>query len=46
MKFSIFTVMAPAWSPEELVVKLRQFGYDGVEWRVKRRAQGRARPDA
>ena len=43
MKFSIFTVMAPAWSPEELVVKLRQFGYDGVEWRVN--AAPKAAPD-
>ncbi|MGN1069712.1 MAG: sugar phosphate isomerase/epimerase family protein [Candidatus Fimadaptatus sp.] len=34
MKFSIFTVMAPAWSPEEVGAKLRQYGYDGIEWRV------------
>lgn len=34
MKFSIFTVMAPAWSPEEVVLKLKENGYDGVEWRV------------
>ena len=35
MKFSLFTVMVPAWSPEEVVKKLKEYGYDGVEWRVK-----------
>ena len=35
MKFSLFTVMVPAWSPEEVVKKLKEYGYDGVEWRVR-----------
>lgn len=34
MKFSIFTVGAPEYTPEELLVKLKEYGYDGVEWRV------------
>ena len=34
MKFSIFTVGAPEYTPEELLKKLKEYGYDGVEWRV------------
>jgi sugar phosphate isomerase/epimerase len=34
MKFAVFTVSTPAYTPEEVVVKLKEFGYDGVEWRV------------
>ncbi len=34
MKYSIFTVMAPEFTPEELVGKLAPLGYEGVEWRV------------
>jgi len=33
MKFSVFTVMMPDCSPEETVRLLKQYGYDGVEWR-------------
>lgn len=34
MKFAIFTVGAPELTPQELLVKLKEYGYDGVEWRV------------
>lgn len=34
MKFAIFTVSTPEWTPEEAVVELKAAGYDGVEWRV------------
>lgn len=34
MKFSVFTVSTPEYTPEETLVKLKQYGYDGVEWRV------------
>ena len=34
MKFSIFTVGAPEYTPKELLIKLKEYGYDGVEWRV------------
>lgn len=34
MKFSIFTVMLPEWDPPTAVRKLKEYGYDGVEWRV------------
>ena len=37
MKYSIFTVMSPASTVEEIAQKLKRFGYDGVEWRVKDR---------
>jgi len=33
-KYGVFTVMAPDFTPEEIVRKLSQAGYDGVEWRV------------
>ncbi|GGE16392.1 hypothetical protein GCM10011571_17610 [Marinithermofilum abyssi] len=35
MKFSVFTVMTPELTPEELVAALKEYGYDGVEWRMK-----------
>ena len=34
MKFSIFSVMLPDYTPEQLVQLLKTHGYDGVEWRV------------
>jgi len=35
MKFSVFTVMTPEYSPAEIVKILSRLGYDGVEWRVQ-----------
>jgi len=34
MRYSIFTVMLPEWTPEEAAGKLAAAGYQGVEWRV------------
>jgi sugar phosphate isomerase/epimerase len=34
MKFSVFTVMLPEWDPETALARLKESGYDGVEWRV------------
>jgi sugar phosphate isomerase/epimerase len=34
MRFAVFTVSLPEWSPPEAVAHLRELGYDGVEWRV------------
>ncbi len=34
MKLSVFTVMMGPISREEVILKLKNFGYDGVEWRV------------
>ena len=34
MRFSVFTVSLPEWTPEEAVEHLAAFGYDGIEWRV------------
>jgi len=34
MKISVFTVMTPEFTPEEIVGKLARMGFEGVEWRV------------
>ena len=34
MRFAVFTVSTPEYTPEEAVGVLRALGYDGVEWRV------------
>ena len=34
MKYSVFTVSMPTYTPAEAVEKLKEFGYDGIEWRV------------
>ncbi len=34
MRFAIFTVSTPDWTPEEAVLQLKDAGYDGIEWRV------------
>lgn len=33
MKYTVFTVMTPDLKPEELTASLKEYGYDGVEWR-------------
>ena len=34
MKFAVFTVSTPTYTPEEAIAKLKEIGYDGIEWRV------------
>ena len=34
MKYAVFTVGLPEFTPEEAVTVLSELGYDGVEWRV------------
>src|SRR5215207_3200117 len=34
MKFAVFSVSLPEWTPEEAVRNLADLGYDGVEWRI------------
>lgn len=34
MRFAIFTVSLPEYTPQEAVSTLRAVGYDGIEWRV------------
>jgi sugar phosphate isomerase/epimerase len=34
LKFSVFTVGTPDYNLKETVKKLKEYGYDGVEWRV------------
>ena len=35
MKYSVFTVMTPEYTPAQLVTEVSRLGYDGIEWRVK-----------
>jgi sugar phosphate isomerase/epimerase len=34
MRFAVFTVSLPEWTPEEAVRNLAELRYDGVEWRI------------
>ncbi|MDQ3654148.1 MAG: sugar phosphate isomerase/epimerase [Chloroflexota bacterium] len=34
MKFAVFSVSIPDYTPEVAVTKLKEIGYDGIEWRV------------
>lgn len=34
MKFSLFTVCVPDLIPEQALMKMQEYGYDGVDWRV------------
>lgn len=34
MQFAVFTVSTPTYTPEEAITKLKEIGYDGIEWRV------------
>jgi sugar phosphate isomerase/epimerase len=34
MKFAVFTVSTPEYDPRQTVRRLREIGYDGVEWRI------------
>lgn len=34
MKFAVFSVSVPEYSPEVAVTRLKEIGYDGIEWRV------------
>lgn len=34
MRFAVFTVSLPEFTPEQALTELRSAGYDGVEWRV------------
>ncbi|MDQ4044346.1 MAG: sugar phosphate isomerase/epimerase, partial [Chloroflexota bacterium] len=35
MKYAIFTVSTPQYSPQVAVKRVKDAGYDGIEWRVK-----------
>lgn len=34
MKYSLFTVSVPEMTPEQALEKMREYGYDSVDWRV------------
>ncbi|MGQ9515431.1 MAG: sugar phosphate isomerase/epimerase family protein [Thermoproteota archaeon] len=36
MKYSVFTVMMPEFTPEKTASMLSKLGFDGVEWRVEK----------
>lgn len=35
MKYAVFTVSTPDYTPEEAARKIKDAGYDGIEWRVQ-----------
>lgn len=35
MKYAVFTVSTPDYTPNEAVWKIKDAGYDGIEWRVQ-----------
>jgi sugar phosphate isomerase/epimerase len=39
MKFAVFTVSTPDYTPDEAATVLSEIGYDGVEWRVTDQAE-------
>ncbi len=34
MKYAVFSVSTPDYTPDQAVTKLKEIGYDGIEWRV------------
>lgn len=34
MKYAVFSVSIPEYTPDQAVLKLKEIGYDGIEWRV------------
>lgn len=34
MKFAVFSVSTPTYAPADLAARLKEIGYDGIEWRV------------
>ncbi len=34
MKLGLFTVSTPEWTPIETIEQAKEFGYDGIEWRI------------
>ncbi len=44
MKYAVFTVGLPEYTPEQAVTVLRELGYDGVEWRVIDQSAGTGTP--
>jgi sugar phosphate isomerase/epimerase len=34
VKYSVFTVSMPVYTPAEGIAKLKELGYDGIEWRI------------
>ncbi len=39
MKFAVFTVSIPEWSPDFAVKRVKEIGYDGIEWRIQDQAE-------
>jgi sugar phosphate isomerase/epimerase len=44
MKYAVFTVCAPDYTPEQLLPELKKHGYHGVEWRVNQPNYDAANP--
>ena len=37
MQYSVFSVAMPEYEVKDVPIKLKEWGYDGVEWRVTNR---------
>lgn len=44
MRYAVFTVSTPDYTPEEAVRKIAEAGYDGIEWRVQDDPPGTSEP--
>jgi sugar phosphate isomerase/epimerase len=45
MRYAVFTVSLPEYTPAEAVQTLRDIGYDGIEWRVFDQEPAQGAPD-
>ena len=44
MKFAVFSVSIPEWAPDVAVSRLKEIGYDGIEWRIQDQPESTAAP--
>lgn len=44
MKFAVFSVSIPEYAPDVAAAKVKEIGYDGIEWRVTDQDAGAGRP--
>ena len=44
MKFAVFSVSIPEYAPDVAAAKIKEIGYDGIEWRVTDQDAGAGRP--
>lgn len=44
MKFAVFSVSIPEWTPDFAVKRLKEIGYDGIEWRIQDQTENASSP--